>query len=152
MWSGYSAQSSCPPAWLSAFTEWTFSYDYTAVSVISQPEQVAELLTQERTHDPIGRGDGRGVCRSDEWWSAGVASVEAGHGRKTGIDVWRDWVCGVILENREERKVLFSIINVFVWDRKKERAYLFILEIKNALWRLPGCHAVKVRVAGEGQR
>lgn len=42
-----------------------------------------------RTHDPVGGVDRRGVCWVNEWWSAGVAAVEAGHWRKTGMDVCR---------------------------------------------------------------
>lgn len=70
--------------------------------------QAGEELTGGRTHDPIGRVDGRSVRRGDEWWSAGVASMEAGHGRKTGIDIWRDWVCRVILGDKKQKCSGFS--------------------------------------------
>lgn len=98
------------------FTEWMFSSDYIGGHWISYSEPVSELLTQEHTHDPIGCAGGRGVRCGDEWWSAGVASVETGHGRKTGIDVWRDRVRGVTLEDEKQKRSFFS--PKCVWRRK----------------------------------
>lgn len=84
---------------------------------ISHCESVSQLLTGTHTHDPIGCAGGRSVCCGDEWWSAGVASVEAGHGRKTGIDVWRDWVRGVTLEEKKQKRSIVSLVcvHVCVW-------------------------------------
>lgn len=132
------------------FTEWIFSNDYIGGHWISHSKQVAKLLRQERTHDPISCLGRRGVRSGDEWWSAGVASVEAGHGRKTGIDVWRDWVCGVILEDEKQKCFIFSPKCGCV--REKERADLYP-EFYFLLW---GCDEVKVtgrwEVQGSGGR
>lgn len=104
MKSGDGTQSSCPTVWLTTFMKCMFSNNYIVGHWISNSGQVAELLTQGRTQDPVGCVDGCGVRCGGEWWSAGVASVEAGHGRKTGVDFWRDWVCGVILKEIKKKK------------------------------------------------
>lgn len=121
-----------------------FHNDYIRGHWISHSEQVTKLLTQERTHDPVSCAGGWGVRSGDKWWSAGVASVEAGHGRKTGVDVWRDWVCRVILEDEKQKRSIFSL-------REKEGADL-CSEFYILLWRLPGCGEAKVTVWGVGRQ
>lgn len=103
---------------------------------------VADLSTGVHTHDTLSCGGRRGVSCSDEWRSAGVASVETWHGRKTGIDVWRDWVCRVTLEDEKQKNALFLVSNVYahVW----RRMCWFICWSNMFLWHLRGCSEVKL--------
>lgn len=69
-------------------------------------------LPPKRTHDSIGCAGGWGVSCTDERRSACAAAVEAGHGGKTAVDVWRHGVCGVTLQwwKKKNPEIIFPAL------------------------------------------
>lgn len=110
MTSGHATQSSCLTVWLTSFYRrdvrlWL--HGGWGRVWISHSERRSEQLPPKRTHDSVGCTGGWGVSCVDKRRSACAAAVEAGHGRKTAIDVWRHGVRGVTLQCEKNRDAHF---------------------------------------------